>query len=595
MLKRLWLTFTPPRFENDEKTRSASLLYTILLPVILVTLTIGILDTTLSYLRVITGLLLVMELITLILVRQGRVYAASLIFVSAAWLTVVAITFALGGLNSTIISYTLIIILIAGILMGERTALVFALLNLVIATILLYLQSNNLLPEILPQSEPFRRWTTYIAAYFLVTVLLHIFLTTNRNALLKLKRSEVSLARSNLALREIQTTLEERIQQRTEALKRRANQFKVAAEVSHAAASIRDLDALLSTVAHLISERFGFYHVGIFLLDSEREYAVLQTSNSPGGQRMLSRHHRLKVAELGIVGQVTSTAKAHIALDVGKDAVFFNNPDLPETRSEMALPLLAGEKVLGALDIQSQQQNAFSEEDLSVMQVLADQLAIAIHNAILAKEQQSAMEAVRRAYQQLSRQGWEEFLSAHPEPGYISKPGGTARSDSPWTEYMRQASKTGKVAQAGSDLAVPIKIRNTTTGIVRLKKPDQTAWSEKELNFIQEVTDQIGQALEAARLYTETQRRAERERLTSEIVNRLRATNEPKIIIETALHELRQALGVRKAQVLFNLDTPTTSPEGNGRLSHERPDPDTKDGSPDDDLEPGGETRSEQR
>lgn len=548
MVMQLLQLIKPPVFRDEDQTRTAGLLYAVLLPVMLVTVSIGILDSTLSYLRLIAGGLLVVEMVTLVLIRIGRVYGASLVFVFSAWLTVVAITFALGGLNSTIISFTLVIILIAGILMGERTALGFAVLNLIVITILLYLQSNALLPEILPQSEPFRRWTTYIAAYFLVTVLLHIFLTTNRETLSKLREKEAVLADSNRKLTEIQSTLEERVHERTQALERRANQLKAAAEVSHAAASIRDLDDLLSTATQLISERFDFYHVGIFLLDSEGEYAVLRTANSEGGQRMMARNHRLKVGELGIVGMVTGTGKAHIALEVGRDATYFNNPDLPETRSEMALPLIVANRVLGALDIQSQEEHAFTEEDIAVMQVLADQLVIAIQNAQLADEQHTALEAVRRTYRQLSRQGWEKFLGGRSEPGYIGKAGGVVPTNTYWAGIMRQANQTGKAAVDGPTLALPIKIRTSTTGVMRLKKPDQTSWSEKELTFVQEVTEQISQALEAARLYTETQRRAERERLTAEIVNRMRSTNDPQLILHTAVNELRQALGVRKAQ-----------------------------------------------
>ncbi len=127
------------------------------------------------------------------------------------------------------------------------------------------------------------------------------------------------------------TGLEERVAERTRDLERRTTQLQAAAEVAREAAAIRNLDALLDDVVHLISDRFGFYHAGIFLLDDAREYAVLRAASSEGGQRMLARGHKLAVGKIGIVGFVAGSGQPRIALDVGEDAVFFDNPDLPLT------------------------------------------------------------------------------------------------------------------------------------------------------------------------------------------------------------------------------------------------------------------------
>ena len=193
--------------------------------------------------------------------------------------------------------------------------------------------------------------------------------------------------------------LERLIQERTASLERRSVQLQVATEVARAIASVQNLDQLLPSMARLISERFGFYHVGLFLLDPAREYAVLQAANSEGGQRMLARGHRLKVGQVGIVGYVTGAGLPRIALDVGQDAVFFDNPALPHTRSEMALPLKVGEEVIGALDAQSTLPAAFSKEDAAILGALADQVAIAIQNARLFDQTQAALEAARRLVQ----------------------------------------------------------------------------------------------------------------------------------------------------------------------------------------------------
>lgn len=196
-------------------------------------------------------------------------------------------------------------------------------------------------------------------------------------------------------------SLEARVDERTK-------QIRTAAEVARDAAAVRDIDRLLSETVHLISERFGFYHAGIFLIDETGEWAVLRAASSEGGQRMLQRGHRLGVGKMGIVGYVTGTGKPRIALDVGADAVHFANPDLPETRSEMALPLRIGERIIGALDVQSREANAFEESDVVVLQTMADQLAVAIENvSLIGVETRRA--AQRRRIIELSRQLSQEL------------------------------------------------------------------------------------------------------------------------------------------------------------------------------------------
>ncbi|MFN3492527.1 MAG: GAF domain-containing protein, partial [Anaerolineales bacterium] len=162
---------------------------------------------------------------------------------------------------------------------------------------------------------------------------------------------------------------------------KRATEFESIARISHIISSTQTLDRLLPQIVQNISEEFGFYHVGIFLLDAHKEFAVLAAANSDGGKKMLERNHRLKVGETGIVGFVTRAGQPRIALDVGADAVFFNNPDLPETRSEIALPLRVEAEIFGALDVQSTKTNAFTDEDINIISVLADQVSIAIQNA----------------------------------------------------------------------------------------------------------------------------------------------------------------------------------------------------------------------
>lgn len=219
------------------------------------------------------------------------------------------------------------------------------------------------------------------------------------------------LASANQRLGQINRQLEQALKQS----QRRAVLLQASTQVSRAVAQLRDLNRLLSQVTHLISQYFGFYHVGVFLVDDAsigQRYAVLRAANSKGGQRMLGRHHRLAVGLEGIVGYVTGTGQPRVTLDVGADSTFFDNPDLPDTRSELALPLRVGDEIIGALDVQSTKEAAFDQEDLALLTVLADQIAIAIENARLFQRSEAALEEAEETHRRYLRHEWDSFLSA---------------------------------------------------------------------------------------------------------------------------------------------------------------------------------------
>jgi GAF domain-containing protein/HAMP domain-containing protein len=394
-------------------------------------------------------------------------------------------------------------------------------------------------------------------------------------------------------LRELISSLEQRVADRTGELERRAVQLQAAAEVGRAVASIRDLDELLPQVTHLISQRFGFYHAGVFLLDEAGEYAVLRAANSDGGQRMLDRGHRLRVGEQGIVGYVTGAGEPRIALDVGEDSVHFQNPDLPDTRSEMALPLIVGateaprRRVLGALDVQSIEEAAFTREDIEVLQVLADQVAVAIENARLFADAQAALEAAHRAYGEMSRRAWEETLRARPELGFRSDERGVTGAQDVWRPEMEKALREGQTVQAsdlsadsssdfsrsvddqsnGQSLAIPIKVRGQVVGVLDTYKPEDAGqWTSEEIATLEGITEQLGAALESARLYQDTQRRAVRERVTREITDELRRATSAEGVVQTAVDELFRVLGTSRAFGRLEAVPPA---RGKGRTSRQ--------------------------
>lgn len=346
-------------------------------------------------------------------------------------------------------------------------------------------------------------------------------------------------------LKELVTNLEQQVAERTQALERRVSQTQAAVEVGKAVAAQHQLYELLNRTTQLISDRFGYYHVGVFLLDEYKEYALLRASNSAGGTRMLARGHKLKVGEVGIVGTVAGSGQARIALDVGEDSVYFNNPDLPLTRSEAALPIIAGGDTLGVLDIQSTEENAFEENDIPSLQVLSDQLAVALQNARLLTETQQALAAVRRAYVETSKEGWENLLKRITQTGFIGKQHGEVIPISTVNpkEVVVKASASGEIVLSAdrSELAAPIQVRDHTIGVLRLEKTNKAdEWTRDEVADMKRLTNQIGIALESARLYQETRHRAELERAVSTITKRI--GTEPEV--ESILRVTAESLGI---------------------------------------------------
>jgi GAF domain-containing protein/HAMP domain-containing protein len=365
--------------------------------------------------------------------------------------------------------------------------------------------------------------------------------------------------------------LEERVAQRTNdlefrnlALANRTDQLRTISDVARGIVTSQELQALLSSVAKLISERFGFYHVGIFLLDETQEYAVLRAANSEGGQKMLARQHKLQVGHTGIVGYATGTGEPRIATDVGSDAVFFNNPDLPATRSEMALPLKFNDRIIGALDVQSTESNAFSQDDIDLFATLADQVAIAIYNNQLYSDTAKALSEAQNVHRQYLRQEWNRDLANRRFRAFRYTPQGVmAREvDSP---DVTSALTTGKPYFETQDLedsnsravmAIPIQLRGETIGVIRVQDQGvDRSWSSDEIVAVQDVAQQVGVALENARLFEKTVQRAEREKKVLEITGLIRSTNDPQQMLEIAAGQIQKALGVTRAQIIIRQST----------------------------------------
>ena len=343
---------------------------------------------------------------------------------------------------------------------------------------------------------------------------------------------------------------------------RRARELQSISEISRAISTEQKLEVLLPLITRLVSERFDFYHVGIFLIDDTRRFAYLQAANSEGGQRMLARGHRLDVGK-GLVGTVAQTGNPRIALDVGSDAAFFDNPDLPDTRSEMALPLNFRGKKIGVLDVQSTKPGAFSESDANTLGILGDQVAIAIENARLFGQTQQAREEAEALYSQIQQQAWANFSKQTPSIGYHQTPTGGKMIETPLeTDETRKALENGQIVvfdgkgkSSTPAIAIPVKLRGQTLGVLNIKAPTKDRkWNQDEINLAQAVSDRLALALDNARLVHESQRRAAKEVKIGEVTAKIGASINMQNVLQTAVEELGRALPGSDVVIQFESD-----------------------------------------
>ncbi len=547
--------FSPPRFENDEDDFRARFINGFSWIVILI-----LVFSLLSYLvnpaddlsvYVLSGLIIVL-LTAIFVLRRGLIKASGLIIITLGWLGIGFQAYTADGVKDAILIAYIALGFFASVINDFRTGgIVMASSTAVIWTLAL-LESNG---YITPRHQDPIVYARDLSLIFIITTALNYFHNRGlRNAVLRANESEEALRSSNRELQNLNQSLEDHVANRTVELEtanrwneKRAKQFEAIAQVARATTVNESLDTLLPRISSLISEQFGFYHTGIFLLDENREFAVLRATNSEGGKRMLTRGHKLQIGQTGIVGFVSAVGTPRIALDVGKDAVYFDNPDLPETRSEMALPLRTKDAVVGVLDVQSTEANAFHEDDLAVLSALADQVTVAIQNSRTYETMQDLLTEAQKVSGTYLQDAWRVIQSDEMGSGYRVAGNDINPLTRPLTStHVTRAVKEMKtIAESGRNaaLAIPIRLRDEVIGVMDIRTQTDHEWDEDEVDIAEAVADRLSLALETSLLLKSTQRRAEIERITADISGKIGATTRFDSILRTAAEELSRVLG----------------------------------------------------
>ncbi|MCC6499041.1 MAG: GAF domain-containing protein [Anaerolineales bacterium] len=556
--------FTPPVFEGDEeRTRVAGLLNSILLFVIMVTaaaLPFLLLFTEPADVPALLILLLPYILVNIVawaLMRRGSVAFASYLFLFNIGLAIFG-SYAVSSAtsNGSLLAIT-IVIAFTNVLLGARAVgrlIAFVILFTFAVTVA---QAQGwITPLFAPATGVYGNWVASAIVFALTGVGVYLSSVSLRKALDRSLADRHSLQTTNQEMTSLQKVLEARVQERTADLEKRAAQLETVSNVASAIASVQALDKLLPAITNLVSEKFGFYHTGIFLVDEENQFAILRAANSEGGRRMLARQHKLPRDTKSMVGYTVTLAQPRIALDVELDTVHFRNPDLPETRSELTLPLRVAERTIGALDVQSTQTNAFAQEDVEVLTILADQIAIAIENAQLFSNARHALNESQATMDHYVKQEWKSFSRQMRQNSFTFDGRQVAPVAAPGqAERARHTAQTGRLSleKYSANLTVPIKLRGQTIGTLEVRpRQGQRNWTEDEIILLEAAADRAAFALENARLVESAQRRASRERAIGEISSKIGIIVEQDQILQTAVEELGRKIG--NSEIVIELD-----------------------------------------
>ena len=395
-------------------------------------------------------------------------------------------------------------------------------------------------------------------------------------------------------------------------LRRQTVQLHATADIAHAGSSILDPEELLGQSVNRIQEGFsqsGVYYVGLFLLNEAQRVAVLRAATGEAGKLLLEMGYNVDLGDTSTVARCITHRQARISSNAREGTLRFDALAMPHARSEIALPLRSRGRILGALSMASTQEDAFSEGDIAVLQTMADQVAVAIDNAVLYSQTKTALEQLQAVQQRYMAQAWSEFLATRPvavidytrpeaqpvsgeflrdarraavahertvatsspppgDDGNGAAPDDDGKGTAPG-DYADELAlpapsvvegSTSKGTAPQSALVVPIKLRGQVIGTMALHETDQQRlWTAKEIELAETIAEQVALTVENLRLMDETQRRAAHERLVSEIVSRVWSSLDPDTILKTTVRELGRALGAELATVEM------IGPGGDGR------------------------------
>ena len=546
--------FRPPIFkDNEDKTRRAAILNATFIIIFAFMVLYGLAQVAFSNnplvsLGLISALLLFIGF-NFFTLKRGHLNLAAYIFSTSLWILLATASTLTGELINPLLPTLALVILIAGFVIDSQASLIFLALS-IIYTLGLYLVTQyTTLPAILQTDGV--SYTIRMALIFFLTAFFMIVSNRNINqAFQRVRTSQKSLEDRNKELSDLREYLEDQVHKNTQQLIRRTNYLESASQVASKSLSTLNLQDMLDSAVKLISEQFGFYHVGIFLLDEDKKWAVLRAASSPGGKQMIERMHRLEVGKQGMVGFASSFGRARISQDINLDYIHSKTSELPETRAEMSLPMIARDQIIGVLDIQDTNPQAFTQDDISILQTMTNQISLAVENIRLYQQTQTNLTEIERLYGQYSQQSWKEAYQRNLLSSYRYSKG-----------VIEPVSEKDNFQPEGNLVSIPIIVRGTQIGTIDIAKDnDQSSWTNDELKLLESLSEQLGIAVDSARLFNESQLRATTEHVIGQISADIWEHMEIDSILKTAADNLRQSLAVPEVTISM-VPASRTAPE----------------------------------
>ena len=380
-------------------------------------------------------------------------------------------------------------------------------------------------------------WAAYTIDFSIISIILVI-------AISQLKKEFSHLAQSMQNTFQTLTTeraqLEDRVRERTDELASRAVQLRSSASVSRTIAEIQDVSNLMETATKLTSEQFGYYQVGLYLLDERKKTAFLQSASSATGKELIGQGFRVEPDRLNPINQVVEYNRPYITSDMDNPN-FVRDANFPLTRSRMILPLTVRNDVIGILDMHSDQPRSFNMQDAEVLQTLADLVAISIDNVRLINETKNLVRQLEANTSAQTQETWTKFTRRH-KPAYQYTPAGVR----PVFVSKHDDDKEG--------MRIPLVLHGQNIGNILLKRKGASAsWSERERILVEKVADQVALALENNRLVDETRKSAFRDQIIANVSARVRENLEVESVLRTATTELRRVFDLKEAEISIGI------------------------------------------
>jgi GAF domain-containing protein/uncharacterized membrane protein len=477
------------------------------------------------------------------------------------------------GVASTAPWYLLAIPLLFFILVSDRAGVLSGIVNVVVFVALaaayhlglLHVRPLIELEDSLPQFLIVS--TSFALITMIVVVVQLLFSRAQRGIRSSLQEQSTALSEAHAVSAQRQQELE----RANAMLQRQARHFELGIQIGQVAAMGLGVDEFTDQVVRLIHERVESHYVGLFILDESHQHAQLQATAGLPIESFLPQQQRVLVSDDLLLRQCVSSGQARILLGIdqvqnlseGRDGGAFL---LSDTHSAIALPMIARGEAIGVITVQSQSPVAFKNEDVVSLRTVADQVATAISGAQLAEELQVRLQEMETLQRYYVREAWDQFLATETDRLYeYDQPGVEALSNQSLPEVERILTEpritvfeSGE-ASAPSVLASPISLREQVLGVLGLHRSEaDEPWTQDQIELVEAISEQMGLIIENSRLFSEAQSRAARERRAREITARMRQSLDVETVLQVAVREISQSLGLAALDVRLGVDTQST-------------------------------------